>query len=263
MSVQDPSTIDALLALNLSLATTNYDSLLSIQTSRPAVTWRTMAAAQRWIRNDDQSILHLHGHWQTPESVVLGIRSYDEILSDEPTQALLRACLYCRTLLFVGYGRGLHDPNFSALLDWSRSVLAKSEYWHYRLVLDGDVREIQAQHTGDRVRVIGIGDSYDRLPEFIHSLGAAPKIVPVAASDSEASIQNLIEGRADLHRRRDLLMQRKPELSPADFILELFEVAQAMASLGGRKTAITMLHHEYSTSADSLEPALCAELASS
>lgn len=213
LSPQETATIDALQGLNLAIATTNYDGILSQCIGRPPVTWRTAAAAQRWIRNDDESILHLHGHWETPDSVVLGIRTYDDILRDEATQTLLRSCLYCRTLLFVGYGRGLQDPNFAALLEWSRAVLSASEYWHYRLVLDEDVELVQAEHGADRVRVVGIGPSYDQLPTFIRSLGCAPKAIHKIQPSQDERLTRLIEGRADLHRRHELLLQRKSELS--------------------------------------------------
>ena len=34
------------------------------------------------LRGDEKAVLHLHGYWDEPESVVLGIRSYEAVLGD-------------------------------------------------------------------------------------------------------------------------------------------------------------------------------------
>jgi hypothetical protein len=50
------------------------------------------------------------------QSVVLGVRSYDQVLGGEHAQAMLQAMTAMRTILFVGCGDGLEDPNLGALL---------------------------------------------------------------------------------------------------------------------------------------------------
>ena len=76
LQVREPAVIEALRDLRAPLATTNYDGLLERVTLLPAVTWRDQAKVFRVLRGEEQAILHLHGHWDEPESVVLGIRSY-------------------------------------------------------------------------------------------------------------------------------------------------------------------------------------------
>jgi hypothetical protein len=154
LEVADPSLIEALAALDLPIATTNYDGLITDVTKLAPVTWKDRAKAERWLRGEP-GVLHLHGHWESPESVVLGISSYDDVLGDEHTQALLRSCLLSRTLLFVGYGAGLADPNFEALLEWSRRVLTESEYYHFRLAREDQVEHLQQFHPpSERIRVL-------------------------------------------------------------------------------------------------------------
>lgn len=240
--VLDDSTIQAIIDLNLPIATTNYDSLLTSVSSLPPVVWTTVSAAQRWYRNDQQGVLHLHGHWESPESVVLGVRTYDEILRSEATQSLLKDLLYSRTLLFIGFGSGLTDPNFAALLKWSQRVLAESEYNHFRLVLNSKVDEARANHQGDRIRVIGIGDSYDQLPSFLLSLGATPKLALLGAKSRETQVQKLTEGRGDLFRRKALLDEEKASISADEYISRLATIAEALAKIGGTKSAVRMLH---------------------
>ncbi len=55
------------------------------------VTWKESNKVERVIRGDAEGIVHLHGSFNDPESVVLGIRSYERVLGDEHTQAMLRA----------------------------------------------------------------------------------------------------------------------------------------------------------------------------
>lgn len=72
-------------------------------------------------------------------------------LRDEHAQTVQRALRMTKSLLFVGFGGGLDDPNFGALLRWTCAVFRESEYRHYRLVLDSE--EIEAQkraHAGHR-----------------------------------------------------------------------------------------------------------------
>jgi SIR2-like domain len=116
-------------------------------------------------------VLHLHGHWQQPESVILGIRDYEKVLGDAPAQTMQRAMRSLKTLLFVGCGEGLHDPNFGALLEWSAKVFAGFESRHFRLARDGDVASLQAQHPAEqRILVLGYGPDHQALTAFLRSV---------------------------------------------------------------------------------------------
>ena len=172
--------IAALLDLDVPLATTNYDGLIEEVSRWESVTWRQGAQAEYVLRGQDQCVLHLHGYWRDPDSVVLGIWSYEEVLGDEYIQALLRAMLSTRTLLFVGFGAGLADPNFGTLLDWYRHVFAaRTEFRHYRLALRSEVDQVQAEHQGDRIYVLHYGEQHADLPGFLRSLApGAPNPPP-------------------------------------------------------------------------------------
>ena len=148
----DRTVLEALRDLGVPLATTNYDGLIEEGTGLPAVTWRDGAKVQRVIRGDERAVLHLHGYWEQPESVVLGITSYKAVLGDSHAQNVQSALALMRSFMFVGFGQGLADPNFGALLGWMRSVLAGAEYRHFRLCLGGEREEIQKQHPpGERI----------------------------------------------------------------------------------------------------------------
>ena len=70
--------LEALATLNVPIATTNYDSLLEGACGLSAVTWKERGRVERILHGDDKAILHLHGYWSDPTSVVPGIRSYEQ-----------------------------------------------------------------------------------------------------------------------------------------------------------------------------------------
>lgn len=252
LELLEPDAIEAIAKLNVPIATTNYDGLITKVTGRRPVTWTDRALTQRWLRNDEDGVLHLHGHWEIPESVILGVSSYDDILRDEHTQALLKSCLMVRTMLFVGFGVGLADPNFSALLDWDRRVLAQSEYFHYRLALNTDVAELRRPNPSDkRVFILGYGDTHEALIPFLQGLGCAPS----APSRPTTDLQQFTSGRADIDRRRSILDAKRAAISPEEYLKELSKIAFDLSQIGGKRSAWTMLFHHFSENAQHLEVA--------
>ncbi|MEK6322387.1 MAG: tetratricopeptide repeat protein [Acidobacteriota bacterium] len=166
-------TIEALYGLGCVLATTNYDGLIEKVTGLDAVTWMERGQVSRVVRGDDEGVLHLHGFWKKPESVVLGARSYERVSGDQYAQAMLRALQILKTLVFVGTGEGLSDPNFGALLEWTTDVLPQDEYRRFRLCLDGEVEALTKRHPLEqRLFPVGIGKDHGALAGFLRSLGS-------------------------------------------------------------------------------------------
>jgi tetratricopeptide (TPR) repeat protein len=168
--------IEALRALGITIATTNYDGLIEEVTGLPPVTWRDGAIVERVLRGEEEGVLHLHGFWDDPESVVLGVRDYEKVLGDANAQTMQRAMRSLNTLLFVGCGEGLADPNFGALLRWSEGVFAGSEYRHFRLARDVDRSDLQDKHPAEqRIFVLGYGPDFGDLAGFLRDLRPAAK----------------------------------------------------------------------------------------
>jgi SIR2-like domain len=123
------------------------------------VTWRQSALFEQVLRGDYEAILHLHGHWQDSESVVLGIRSYEAVVGTIHAEAMRRALASTRTLVFVGCGSGLDDPNFGALRQWLAGVFASSPYRHYRLCMQQELAELWREHgLAERIIPIAYGE---------------------------------------------------------------------------------------------------------
>jgi hypothetical protein len=98
--------LEALKELGVVLATTNYDDLIEGVTGLPTVTWMDGARVERVLRGDEPAVVHFHGHWQRPESVILGIRSYEQVLGNEHAQAMLRAMTRCKQSSSLAAARG-------------------------------------------------------------------------------------------------------------------------------------------------------------
>jgi tetratricopeptide (TPR) repeat protein len=161
------------------LATTNYDGLLEEVTGLPAVTWQDRARAQAVLRGRERAVLHLHGFWQQPTSVVLGVRSYEQLLGDEHAQLLQEVMAAVGTLLFVGFRAGLADPNFAALRAWMGRLFKGGEDRHFRLAKDDEVAALQAEHGQDeRVFVLGYGPSHTDLAPYLRGLSTVPAPAP-------------------------------------------------------------------------------------
>jgi tetratricopeptide (TPR) repeat protein len=177
--------IEAIAALGIPIATTNYDGLIEAVAGLPAVTWRQDNEVERVLQGRKRAVLHLHGHWEDSASVVLGIRSYGAILDSPHAQAMQRASRAFKTLLFIGVGEGLNDPNFGALRDWARTAFAGSETLHYRLALDGEVAALQAQHPpAERILVLGFGPDHGKLADFLRGLAPVPPLKPASPPPS-------------------------------------------------------------------------------
>ena len=200
LRLQDGTVIEALRGLGVALATTNYDGLLDDPPTLPPVTWREGARVERVVRGDDRGVLHLHGYWDEPESVILGIRSYEQVLGDAHAQALQQALRTTRTLLFVGCGDGLADPNFSALRQWSRRVFKDSEYRHFRLCLDSELVALRKEHAPEeRIFPLAYGARHGELAGFLRGLKS------VVRSRSRPTGRRNVSGSSSLARPTKLL----------------------------------------------------------
>jgi tetratricopeptide (TPR) repeat protein len=240
------SVLEALRDLGSPLATTNYDSLLEQVTSYPPVTWRDGDKAIRVIRREEPGILHLHGHWDKPDSVVLGIRSYEEILYNGHAQAVLRALRTLRTLLFVGCGEGLADPNFGALLRWGQMVLHEVGSRHYRLCLESELVTLHALQRDSSLCPVSYGADHDSLGPFLRTLRPASS----QCSEAREGALNSIPARTFSPR----LPPRPPCFGRDDEVRDLVETllqpspppTPILGGPGAGKTTITLaaLHEQ-------------------
>lgn len=150
------------------LATTNYDTLIEKNTGLHSVPWSDLNFARDLIRRRRRDgVLHIHGVWNKPETVVLDNISYERLTKNETANALQRAIAVMNTLVFIGCGDGLKDPNFSVLLRWLNNVLQTSRDRHFVLM-----RRAEAENFGRQGRLLAVsyGEEYQDLPDFLDAL---------------------------------------------------------------------------------------------
>lgn len=171
LTAQGRELVEAVAALQVPIFTTNYDGLVEAGTGLEPVTWQNGPKVQRIVRGDSNGIVHLHGYWDVSESVVLGVRSYERALADASAQALLQALATTRSIVLVGFGAGLRDPNFTALRQWMARAWSGSEYRHYRLVLECEQAAVAAEHAPqERIMPVVYGATHDKLAGFLRGL---------------------------------------------------------------------------------------------
>ncbi|MBB6251255.1 tetratricopeptide repeat protein [Nitrospirillum iridis] len=168
-----PSALAHLHRHGVLIATTNYDSILCDACDSASVVLPTDSGKSlRWSRREDRGILHLHGHWERPESVVLGVQRYRETAQSPFQQFLQQVLAASASLVFVGCGGTLDDPNLGPLLDWIDTTLRGAEHRHYLLCRDGELASWRAKGWM-RIVPLAFGPGHADLPGFLASLPPA------------------------------------------------------------------------------------------
>ncbi len=173
LGIVAPEVFDAIGTLDAPILTTNYDDLIDRRLNRLPITTRNRVEQISFARLESRdTVLHLHGHWRDPETVVLDTGDYERIVGNGLAQAGLRTMGEAWSFLFVGCGEGLADPNFEQFLDWMGDILEGSRHRHFRLERASEVSRRQAWHDdrGHRVRVIAFGEEHGDLPSFVARL---------------------------------------------------------------------------------------------
>jgi len=93
------------------------------------------------------------------------------MLGNEAAQSIQHALQITKTLLYVGCGSGLSDPNLRAWLDWTGRVLGSTEKRQYWLVTNTEVAQRQLEHPEKhRLILIPYGARYEDLIPFLKRL---------------------------------------------------------------------------------------------
>jgi hypothetical protein len=180
--------LEAIAALNLPIMTTNYDRLLEEVTGQLPVNWREHERIRRVLVENEPGIVHIHGWFEMPDSIILDIRSYERIINNEYMSFALKSTAYAKSIIFVGFGSGLDDPNFSRLRLWIRNILANVTSRHYRLCLTSELEQLRNDHQADTfLRVLEFGANQDELAAYLRSLAPETPGLGGALQSAQAS----------------------------------------------------------------------------
>lgn len=166
LQCEDPSVIDAVQATRFPILTTNYDTLIE-GSEGSRCTWLDASEMQAILAGESRAVGHIHGVWSSPESVVLSPEDYSRHLQSSAIQDLQRAVLSVKTLVYVGFGDGFQDPNFTQWLEWHRTVFSESKREHYRLCIDPEIDALRRYHANDSITPVTVGASYEQLASFL------------------------------------------------------------------------------------------------
>ena len=121
------------------------------------------------ISGRSRAIGHLHGIWTAPQSVILSNDDYSRLRMDEAAQAIQEAFAITSRIVYLGFGSGLSDPNFSQLLKRQRELFPNSQISHIRLCKRAEEEELRRIHFEDNIETLVYGDEYSDLPAFLRS----------------------------------------------------------------------------------------------
>jgi SIR2-like protein/type IV secretion system coupling TraD/TrwB family protein len=155
------------------LITTNYDNLLGSYLDRTPVCWTTQGFATALNKPEalPRAILHVHGCYIEPDSIILDEADYER-LSRSPAMEALQAAAATRPLLFVGCGPdGLKDPHFTRLWDWLGDVTTRQHYALLPRDVDSKaMRAVSREHLNFIFYEGDAGDPHAGLPLALEQL---------------------------------------------------------------------------------------------
>ena len=165
--VRHPALMDVLKALyerGATLLTTYYDDILEKQCGIDRISRSNQDDISRFQRGDLNGVFHIHGSYHDVHEVVLDTTDYYGAKHSDEVQDILKTFLKSKTVLFVGCGSGLEDPNFDVLLKWASERETNIPHRHCLLVRDEDSVKYQPL-----VRV-KYGPTYENLVVYLKRL---------------------------------------------------------------------------------------------
>ena len=150
------------------VVTTNYDGLLAKHLDFERVTWKDdeavlVDAFSRHVK----AVIHIHGYWMRPSSVVFGSASYAALSATKTAFEGLEKMLFANAVVTVGVGAGITDPTFKVLLDWADQALKRARAIFYLHVAGAKVPE----HPG--IVCVPL-PSYAGIAEFLQQIEVKP-----------------------------------------------------------------------------------------
>ncbi|KAE8306248.1 SIR2-like domain-containing protein [Aspergillus transmontanensis] len=167
LKVHQPAILDVLRDLHKEgaiLVTTNYDHVLDQHCRLDPISPSDNPDDIKNFKSGHlDGVFHLHGSFRRPESVVLDTTDYYRIVNSE-TRKMLEKFFEFDTVLFIGCGSGLKDPNFGPLLSWMKEYLQNMEKRHCILTTERDKTDYRP------LRSLRYGPDYADMAKYLRTL---------------------------------------------------------------------------------------------
>lgn len=183
------------------LLTTNYDLLLedlSVTRGSDSATWIRPSEIRSMVRSGS-GIVHIHGRYDLPRSLIFSESDYKRLVDDEDATAIAQAVFHSGVLLFIGSSvDGVADPHMAVILgefarmaDQARGERAP----HVALVCGRPTGAEVARCRRLGVEVLSYGMSFDELPGFLSTIASRESIA--VSSVSVRSLVQAVSGDPD------------------------------------------------------------------
>lgn len=160
--------------------TTNYDTLMESHGigGGQGFTWQQPDFLN--VFRTGRGVVHLHGKWDLPESVVLTTTSYERVSADPRARLIARAVFHAGVLLFVGTSLdGTSDPHLGTLLaEFSElaDAAAGVRRPHVMLVRERVNGDTRARLNAQGIRAVSYGDSHADLPQYLRNIASTGRV---------------------------------------------------------------------------------------
>jgi SOS regulatory protein LexA len=154
------------------IVTTNYDTLIeSLGSGWTSKTWTdedftTVIGGL----NENGVVVHMHGVWNEPESIILGSADYQRVKSEELAQTVQQALFLGHRFIFIGCGDGLRDPNIAPLIQFMNRNMLKTKTEHYLLVIGDQLRQYNERQLSPLISPVAYGGDFGELAPFLEKL---------------------------------------------------------------------------------------------
>ena len=158
------------------ILTTNYDDLLYSKSrlrTKKVLDWSEQQETAREISKHRELILHLHGVYEKPETIILSEDDYTMLATQAGYKANLQKLWTDYHFLFVGCSKdGVMDEDFSTIFKFLNQWFPSVPNEHFILLHQSEIdkgvhRELMKQCN---VQAISYGTDYNNLPAFINQL---------------------------------------------------------------------------------------------
>jgi LmbE family N-acetylglucosaminyl deacetylase len=188
--------------------TTNYEDLLEtaytvINGEKPHVfTHRDVSELSAALRTDEFYILKAHGTIDRMETIVLGHRSYRDVIhSNRPYRQHLTSLFSGKTVLFIGFG--LTDPDLLLLLDEMRAIFSDRTGHHFALMDERSVPAVKRKRFEKDYGIVIIpytpsAPDHPEVREFLEALVKKQERAEPSAPMAETVLQRVDELNKEL-----------------------------------------------------------------
>ncbi|CAF4412653.1 unnamed protein product [Rotaria sp. Silwood2] len=182
LSAKKPELIKAIGELGIPILTTNYDSLLENVLDKRPLTWKNYYndGFKHSLENLKHYILHIHGYFQEPDSMIFTSDAYNRFCKNEFGQSNLKAFLHKKALLFIGYDSEMFDPKLLNLLKWISCVTSEKSLSIYRIISSNTHKRFhQISNTSffDNIKELQYGNTSEDLLQFIKNLKSFTSLI--------------------------------------------------------------------------------------